>query len=293
MADGEPRGMETRPMFDDISSFDGQTDGPILQRARGRGACTFKVRDGHTVLDTLGQSGSFKVRLPKLPKGSVPEAVLLNTAGGLTGGDRMSFTGRVAAGGHAVYTTQACERAYRSLSGDAFVETRLSAGADATLEWLPQETILFDGARLRRTFDVDLAVGATLLAHETVVFGRTAMGEAVTDGAFRDTWRVRRDGRLVHADVLCVDGEIDAVNARAATLRGAKAMSTIVYIGDDATACLDDVRAVLDGAGGASGWDGKLVCRIVAADSAALRNVVIPVLNVLRDGRAMPRVWSI
>ena len=289
-----------KPMFDDTSPFDAQTiaDPVVLQRTKGAARCSFKLRGSKTVLDNLYQSGSFKVRLPNVAVGTAPEAVLLNTAGGLTGGDHLIFEGAVAGGAEAIFTTQASERAYRSLGGDAIVDTRLSAGADSTLAWLPQETILFDGSRLKRRFDVTLAGNAKLLAHETVVFGRTAMGETVLQGAFSDFWRVSRDGQLIHADAIRADGALDDILSRAATLRGAKAVSTIFYAGNDAEAHLQAVRDLIDGLSpakgiaGASAWSGKLLFRLIATGSAAARTMVEPVISQLRNGKPMPRVWA-
>jgi len=288
-------------MLDDISPFD-LTDNvsrPVMQRTRGAAECTFKVRDGKTVLDNLRQSGSFKVRIPKTPTSDVPEAVLLNTAGGLTGGDKLAFHGAIAAGGDAIFTTQASERAYRSLEGDAEVTTKLRVGERSRLAWLPQETIMFEGARLARTFDVHMAADAVLLAHESVVFGRTAMDEIVRSGSFRDSWKIYHDDTLIHADAMRVSGDIEHTLDRPATLNGAKAMATILYIGPDIGEQVDIARYAMRGIdpdaakGGVSGWAGKLACRIVARDGASLRRMVTPVLETLNDGRALPRVWNI
>ncbi|MBO6521095.1 MAG: urease accessory protein UreD [Rhodospirillales bacterium] len=284
-------------MFDDTSPFDHAT-APVLQRTKGAAACSFKRRDDRTVLDRLHQSGSFKVRLPRLDPGQSPEAVLLNTAGGLTGGDTLSFEGEIATGCEAVFTTQASERAYRALSGDAVVTNHLKSAAGSTLAWLPQETILFDGARLKRSFDVDLEGDAALLAHESVVFGRAAMGEKMTRGAFSDIWRIRRDGRLIHADALRVDGPVADILGDAATLNGAHAMATILYTAADAAERLDAVRDIIDGLSpaigisGASAWSEKLVIRAVATSGANLRRIVEPLISGLRGGKPMPRVWS-
>lgn len=289
-----------RPMFDDTSPFEACAITPpvAFQRTRGAARCGFKRRGSATVLDTLYQSGSFKVRLPNVTSGTAPEAVLLNTAGGLTGGDRLSFEGSVGDGAKAIFTTQASERAYRSLAGDAIVKTRLDAAPGSELAWLPQETILFDGSRLKRDFHVTLSGDARLIAHETVVFGRTAMGETVRQGAFSDFWRVYRDGRLIHADALRADGAIESILSNAATLKGANTLSTIFYAADDAEQHLEAVRALIDtlspakGIAGASAWSGKLLFRAVARGSAQARQMVEMVLGQLRAGHPLPRVWA-
>lgn len=288
-------------MLDDISPFDLADDlaRPIMQRTRGHAECTFKVRAGRTVLDNLRQSGSFKVRIPKTPASTVPEAVLLNTAGGLTGGDQLLFHGALAADADAVFTTQASERAYRSLGGNAEVATTLDVGERGKLAWLPQETIMFNGARLARSFKVNLATDAALLAHESIVFGRTAMNESVRMGSFCDNWKIYQNGVLIHADAMRVTGEIQKTLDRAAILNGGNAMATILFVGPDIAEQVDTVRYVIDHAksdavqGGVSGWAGKLVCRIVAKDGAWLRHMVIPVLETLNNGRDLPRVWNI
>lgn len=284
-------------MFDDTSPFDG-TAAPVLQRTKGTAACGFKKRGDKTVLDRLHQSGSFKIRLPRLDPGQAPEAVLLNTAGGLTGGDKLSFEGKLDAGCEAVFTTQASERAYRSISGEARVTSRLAAGAGSSLAWLPQETILFDGARLRRSFDVELEGDASLLAHESIVFGRAAMGEIMNAGMFSDVWRIRRDNKLIHADAVRIEGAVADVLSNAATLRNARAMATILYAATDAEARLDEIRDIVDGISpaigiaGVSAWAGKLVIRAVSDTGANLRRVVQPLITELRGGKPMPRVWS-
>jgi len=234
-----------------------------------------------------------------MEKGRAPEAVLLNTAGGLTGGDVLSFEGGLAASTAAVFTTQASERAYRALSGEAQVVTTLTAGERSHLEWLPQETILFNGSRLSRRFEVDLADDAKLLAHESIVFGRTAMGEVVEHGYFSDFWRVRRNNKLIHADAVRLNGEIVKTLSRAATLNGANAMTTVLYISADASERLQGIQEFISrisptvGVAGVSAWSGKLIFRAVATGGAALRSIVQPLLVDLRDGRELPRVWSI
>ena len=287
-------------MFDDTSPFKVQNNqsGIAFQRTKGKARCTFKMRNQKTVLDHLMQSGSFKVRFPKVKKDHSPEAVLLNTAGGLTGGDILSFEGNLAVSASAIFTTQASERAYRSLSSEAHVDTKLIADSGSRIEWLPQETILFNGSRLERTFDVDLGVGATLLAHESIVFGRTAMGEVVEQGYFSDFWRVRRNNQLIHADAVRLDGDISKTLSKTATLNGANAMTTVLYIGADAPERLPGIQkfikrfSLTDGVAGVSAWSGKLIFRAVAKNGAVLRSIVQPLLVDLRDGRELPRVWS-
>lgn len=282
-------------MYDGTSPSDRPGETLSLQRARGRARIAVRAEGGVTRLADLYQDGCAKLRLPKVYGPSSVEAVLLNTAGGLTGGDVYATEALAGPGASLTLTTQACERVYRA-TGDqpARVDTRLSAGAGAKLHWLPQETILFDGGRLTRTLDVDLTGDAAFLAVEALVLGRVASGETVSAGSFTDSWRIRRDGRLIFADAARIAGDIDNVAAGLAVLAGNKAMATVVCATSGAEEKLADARAVLDAlpTAGASAMPGLLICRLVAADDRALRAVLVPLLNLLA-GRALPRVWHL
>jgi urease accessory protein len=279
-------------MYVDTSPSDAAADPGRLQRASGAVRLVFAKRGAATALRTLYQEGCAKARLPRA-FAQPPEAVLINTAGGLTGGDRLSTEVELGEGAGLVVTTQACERVYRSLGGPAALEARVMLGAGARLEWLPQETILFDGGRLKRRLDVDLAEDAEFLGVEAVLFGRTAMGEVVRSGAFHDRWRIRRGGKLLFADDLRLEGDIAAQLARPAVLAGQVAMATALYAGREAECLVDPVRDAIGEAGGASAWGGKLLVRIAAADGLALRSKLIPVLSILMNGRPLPKVWQL
>jgi urease accessory protein len=284
-------------MFDGISPSDATAaaaPSPKLQRASGSIRLGFRRAAGGSALATLYQQGSAKARFPRVPAGLPPEAVIINTAGGLTGGDHFTIDVAVAAGAAATATTQACEKVYRSPGGNAVIATTLRLEAGTRLDWLPQETILFDQGRLARQLSVDMAADATLLAAESVIFGRTARGESVSQGFWRDRWRIRRDGRLLFADCTTLEGAFADVLRRPAVLAGRCAMATIVYVAPDAASALAALRARLEASpaeAGASTRDGLLVARIVAADGAALRTTLIAALAALRGDRPMPRVW--
>ena len=223
--------------------------------------------------------------------------MLINTSGGLTGGDRMSWRVDAGVGARLTLTTQACEKIYRARptpgDGRAKSAASLDIAAGARIDWLPQETILFDSAALSRTLEADLAAGAGLLAVEAVVLGRTAMGETVRCGVLRDRWRIRRNGQLIFADDLRFEGAVADIAALAPTLAGGRAFASLLLVGDDADRFLAPLREVLGSAGGASAFDGKLFARIVAADGLALRRILLPAIAVLRDGEPAPRVWRL
>lgn len=267
-----------------------------LQRARGTGRLVTKQGDGIARLNRLYQEGCAKIRLPHTHSSAL-EAVLINTAGGLTGGDRMEWTAEIAANGKAVLTTQACERIYRSLGGPANVHTQLTVGAHAHLDWLPQETILFAASHLNRRIDIDLAEGASLTAIEAILLGRDAMGEVALDAQLRDNWRVRRNGRLIHAEATRLDGTLDERDGLS-LLAGKRAFATMLHIAPDADACtarLARLRAILpdDGRIAASANGERLVVRALAQTGLALRRLIVPILAELSGAGTLPRLWHL
>lgn len=260
-------------------------------RAIGRIALTVQARAGTTRRWRLREEGALRLRCPG-PAAAELEAIVVNTAGGVAGGDRFMLDVTVGPGARLVVTTAAAEKIYRTLAPDATIGVRLAVGAAAALAWLPQETILFDRARLARTIDIDLAEDARLLLAEAIVFGRSGMGEAVADGALLDRWRLRRGGRLVHAEAMRLEGAVAAkLRQRAVAAGGTAAATVLVVPADEGTAA--SVRALDDrlrGEVGVSAWNGFAVVRLCAADGAALRHDLIAVLTALR-GVALPRLW--
>jgi urease accessory protein len=266
----------------------------VLERARGAARIAFAASGGTTRLAENFQSGSAKARFPRPRGGRPPEVVLLNTAGGVTGGDHLTYAVTVGDNAHATATTQAAERIYRRSTGIARVDTTLTVGANASLEWLPQETILFDRSALRRTLSADLTPSSRLLAVESIVLGRAAMGEQIRSAALSDNWRIRRDGRPIFADGLRFDGDSVAVLANGATGGGASTIATLVLVAPDAEASLDRARAALEEApceAGASAWNGMLVARFAGADAQSLRTTLIRLIEALR-GVTMPGTWQ-
>ncbi len=265
-----------------------------LQRAVGELRIAVKRFGAETVLDELRQAGCLKARFPRRIVLGWMDAVMLNTGGGVAGGDRLDLALSVGLGGQATIAAQAAERFYRALAADApsRVRTRLTVASGAALEWLPQETILFDRSALDRRLDVDLAADARFLGVETIVFGRAAMGETVRQGWLRDLIRVGRGGELLLHDAIRLNGDIAAALGRPAIGGGASVVATMVYVAPDAGAKLDAVRDALGSAeAGASVWNGMMVARILGADSASVRAAVVAALGVLRDARPLPRVW--
>ncbi len=272
------------------------SDMPRLQRARGIARMSTKQRADQTCLDTLFQDGCAKIRLPNTHSSAL-EAVFINTAGGITGGDHLQWGAQVADHGHLIVTTQACERSYRSTGDTALVETSLSVGTGAHLDWLPQETILYDASRLNRRLEVDLSEGATLTAIESVLLGRDAMGETARDATLRDNWRIRRNGRLIHAEATSLSAS-DTERDSLSLLAGNNAFATIVHVAADtdrAEALLQRVRSITaQGHAIAASANGqRLIIRAMAESGLALRRLIVPALLELTGAGSLPRLWHL
>lgn len=266
------------------------------QRAWGRGRLSAKPLDGRTRLAEFYQEGCAKIRLPDTFDQTM-EAVLINSSGGLTGGDRLEWTFDSGEETHLTLTTQACEKIYKSSGGAATVDTRIDVRAGACVHWLPQETILFERAAMARSLEVDIADNAEFLAVEAVLLGRKAMGEAMENGLFQDRWRIRKGGVLLHAENLKLAGEIGALTRRVPVLGGRVAFATLFYTGHDCEAQRAAIRPLIGASGGASRVEiqgrEKLVARLVAADGFSLRKILIPVISHLRKGASVPKVWNL
>lgn len=265
----------------------------IFAANRAQGAVRFDVRreDGVTRRGRLHESGSLRVRFPS-PEDDGLSAVFVNTAGGVAGGDRFEVAISAGEGARLTLTTAAAEKVYRAPDGPAQLDISLKAASGAHLAWLPQETILFDRAKISRRIDIDLAEDASLLLCEIVVFGRAAMGERMASGEFVDRWRLRRGGKLVFAETIRLDGDIGAKLAWPAVAKGGVAVGTALIVPGD-EALVERIREAADTFGGEVGisaWNGFAMARFCAQDAARLRADMMTVL-----GRAsktpLPRLW--
>ncbi|HIP24014.1 MAG TPA: urease accessory protein UreD [Rhodobacteraceae bacterium] len=258
-----------------------------MQRAKGRAEVGF----GASGLTHLYQSGCGKALLPNNFR-PTPEVVFINTSGGVTGGDKLHYSASVEGGARLDVTTQAAERIYRAAEGQAEIVNALRLGENCQMDWLPQETILFDGAALKRQLNVEMGESASLLALETLVLGRKAMGETLRKAAVSDQWRIRRGGRLIYADALRLNLP-EMPTQSEATLGGNRALATLVYVAPDAEDRLQFARSILEYPeveAAASAWNGILILRFLAADAAPLRKALISFLTQFR-GCDLPRVW--
>jgi urease accessory protein len=265
----------------------------IFAANRARGSVAFDVHlvDGVTRRRHLHESGSLRVRFPS-PEADGLSAVFVNTAGGVAGGDRFDIDIATGEGARLTLTTAAAEKIYRAESSPAELNISLKAAAGSHLGWLPQETILFDRARVSRQIDIDLAESASLLLCEIVVFGRAAMGERMQSGEFVDRWRVRRGGRLVFAETIRLDGDIGSKLAQSAIAKGGVAIGTALIVPGD-EALVERILTLSDKFGsevGISAWNGFAMARFCAQDAARLRADMMAVLGHA-SGSALPRLW--
>ncbi len=261
-------------------------------RATGDIALSVAAAHGVSRRARVHEAGSLRVRFPNSDDKGVLDAVIVNTAGGMTGGDRFAFDFEIADGARLSVTTAAAEKVYRSLGPDTDVSVRLTIANGATLAWLPQETILFDRVRLRRTIDIELAGGAHLLLAEAIVFGRAAMGEIVGIGHLFDRWRVRRDGALIFAETIRIDGAIAERLATRAAAAGGAAIASILKIpgNEESVAAVNAMQQNFSGEVGVSAWNGLALARLVAPDGAALRHDLAAIVTAWSE-TPLPRLW--
>ena len=264
----------------------------VFAANRAVGSVTFDVAlvDGVTRRRQLHESGSLRVRFPS-PEAQGLSAVFVNTAGGIAGGDRFDIDIAAGEGSRLTVTTAAAEKIYRAQGAAAQLNIALKAAANSHLAWLPQETILFDQARVNRRIDIDIAESASLLLCEIVVFGRAAMGEKMLSGSFVDRWRLRRGGRLAFAETVRLDGGIGEKLARPAVAKGGVAIGTALIVpGDEALVTrIREASNSFGGEVGISAWNGFAMARFCAQDAAKLRADMIAVLGA--SGSALPRLW--
>ena len=270
---------------------------------KGRAEIGFAHRDGATRLAHLYQHDPIRVLFPNTGRGGVLEATVVTTSGGLVGGDEISVEITAEPNATALVSTQAAEKIYRSTGAKTDISVAITAGSDAWLEWLPQETIVFDGSMLRRRISLNAAPSARILAGEILVLGRVGSGERFSSGFLRDAWEVRQSGRLVWADALCLDDDISAVLAHPACFDGATAVATAVYVCADPALHLDAAREIISETAGsvlssATVVNGVLVMRWLGQDAYDLRQAFADFWKGFRHracGQApkLPRLWSV
>lgn len=274
----------------------GQDDGATARalepvRTTGGLKARYVFSDGATRIEALTEYGGYRLRFPTTHAPHI-ESSQINSGGGVVGGDSLSIALDVGAGADAVHSTATAERIYRSIGPPARMDMALKLDGAARLDWLPQETILYSGARLHRRFEVDIAPDARLLMAEMVVFGRVAHGEIPGKGELRDDWRIRRGGRLVFAEAVHLDGHVADVLARPAVAAGARSMGLVIAVSPDAEERLEGLRSTMSDARsdcGASTWNGLVTARFLGTPEDVRRDIIQAVEGLA--ARAIPRTW--
>jgi urease accessory protein len=271
-----------------------------LQRADGCARITLRRSEGGTRIEDIFERFPLRIMFPTAGNRAAEEAVLVNIAGGIAGGDRLELCVTALTGASIAVTSQAAEKVYRALHDPARVLTRLQARKSTKLAWLPQETIVFNSARLHRTTEIELTDGAELLALEWLVLGRTAHGEIVIGGNIIDDWRVKKDGRLIWADTFRVSDRTFPHLSRKALLSDCRAIATLVYFGPHLDTRLEAVRDILPSLGcncGVTLVNGLIVVRFAAKDSSELRFALRSFLQQFGPDIGfgpfrVPKMWS-
>lgn len=278
-------------MYVSLSPSEPQFPGHL--RAAGAVSARFAVGHRGTRIADLYESGGFRLKFP-FKDTETAEAILVNTGGGMTGGDSLDVSIIAEAESQALVTTQSAEKVYRSSGDTARLSTKIELESGANFAWLPQETILFSGARVARELHVSLPEKAIFLGAESVVFGRSASGEILGQGYFSDLWRIRRADKLIFAENTRLDGDLAPLLARDAIANGARAFGTLIMVAPDAEERLETLREALPEIASTcalSAWNGMLVARLLSKDAQVLRQALSKLVTRLR-GAPMPRVWQ-
>lgn len=267
---------------------------PPSIRAEGSLALVANRAGTRNAVKRMAESGPLRVRFPRMADADRLEAVLINTAGGIAGGDSLHYQIEAVENTSLAVTSQAAEKVYRSSGETAYIHVHLKAEDNSRLAWVPQETILFDRVRMKRRLTAEIAPSANVTICESVVFGRAAMGERVSDGAFEDCWRIKRGGKLVFADTTRLDGKIEDMLNVPAIGAGLPCLATVLHFASDSETRLEAVRTSLEDKeieAGASAFQQMLVVRMIAADSFTLRRAIMEVLHAL--GAPPPRAFTL
>jgi len=263
---------------------------PKYQRANGRVEIAFVSKKNAFSLAHLYQSGCLKALMPK-NYSHVPEVVLINTAGGITGGDRLCICVELREKVQATVTTQTAERIYKASHDLGKIEVQLDLKQASSLDWVPQETILFDKSAVKREITVNMQKASKLFMVESIILGRSAMGETLTNNLFVDHWRILQENKLVYTESLKLSNASELSGL--ATLGENKALATLLYVAPNAEEKVQHMRALLeqcDLVSAASAWDGKLVTRLITDSPQRLRAALIFIISEFRK-KQLPRVW--
>lgn len=264
----------------------------------------FERRGGRSVLAGNTHRGPLRVQKALYPEGDgVCQAIVLHPPSGIAGGDQLHISASVAQGAHAQLTTPGAGKWYRSGGAEASQRVDLVLGEGATLEWLPQETIAFDGARARMATHVLLAADSRFIGWDILCLGRAAAGERFANGRFDLFYRVDRGSKPIWLERGGFAGN-DPILASPAGWAGHTVCGTLLCtfpeLPQQAATLLESLRSIApnDGAGHAiTALPDLLVARYLGDSSEAARLWFAALWAVLRPaccGRPaiLPRIWN-
>ena len=258
---------------------------------RARGALHLAAA-GQSKIKNLFQQGSTRALFPRRANGL--ECIIINTSGGLTGGDEFSNSIKCEDQSNITVTTQGCERIYKSGDGSAaIVENKIELKNAACIRWLPQETIFFDHGRITRKLKVNLSSEAEALIVEPVIFGRIAMGETDISGYFDDKIEVCVDDKIAFLDKTRLSGNISEILKRQAVADGSTATAIIIFKSKKAKSFLKNFKDRLNNQSGASLIsEDFLVARFIAPTGYELRQMLVPIITEITD-KNLPKTWRL
>ena len=262
-------------------------------------ALGFERRGDRSVLAHRCHDGPLVVQKALYPEGdAVCHAIVVHPPAGIAGGDQLRLDVSAAPGAHALLTTPGAGKWYRSAGSAASQRVTIDAAGDATVEWLPQETILYDGSIADIGWHARLAPAARLVAWDIVCLGRTGSGERYAKGVARVTTRIERGGRALWVERGRLDSGSPAMGA-VAGLAGHTVFGTLVAtggaIGDEWLAACRDERPA-EGEGAVTRLPGLFVARYRGDASEAARDYFAALWHILRPAIAgreavVPRIW--
>ena len=279
---------------------------------RGRLDLEFEARGGRTVLAGRAHEGPLMVQSPFYPEGPVCHVCLLHPPGGVVGGDRLHVTGRLHERAHALLTTPAATKVYRSAGGLSRIEHELHVAPGATLEWLPQRTLAFSGARAHASTRIHLRASARFIGWEAVCLGRPAAGERFDRGFMRQDFELWKDGEPLMMERNAFDAAAPLMQAAWGLARRRALASLLIHpAGEHLPAA---ARAVLErsdagtaraspegaeaGRAAVTLVDGVLACRILSDDMEGAWGLLVALWRTLRPlclarDAVTPRIWTV
>jgi len=270
---------------------------PLVSSWKAALALGFTSENRKTTLRSKHHDGPLVVQKPLYPEGQdICHAIVVHPPGGIAGGDELSLDASTGEGASALLTTPGAAKWYRSAG--PWAKQGVAFDVQGALEWLPQETIVFDGALADSAYGIDLGARAAFIGWDIVCLGRSGSGEKFSRGCFRSSVQVRREGRLLWRERGRIDGGGRLLDSPAG-LAGSPVFGTLF------AAALDIDKKILEplreqqptlGAGAVTLLPGILLARYLGSSSEAARRYFIALWRILRPallGREAiePRIW--